>query len=227
MKLQNFVLDLLFPGKCLICRKILNMNDTRDVCDGCLPKLPYAGDKGFTDKYEFLEAVCSPYFYKGELAEAIKRFKFNNCKGYYAFFACEMAEYIRLHLNGKFDVITWIPISSKRMRTRGYNQAQLLAEKIAQILDIDASPMLIKYRDNPPQSGIKKIERRKANVSGVYKLAADVGGKRVLIIDDIVTSGATLSECAMTLLLGGAECVYGATIATAHRKKKKRPRQIK
>lgn len=217
MKLLDFILDLLFPRKCMICRKVLDKSNPHTVCFKCESELPYAGENGRIRKLEFVEAVCFPFFYRGKFADAIKRYKFSNCKGYSAFFAAAMAKCIKKHFDGKFDIITWVPISSKRFKARGYNQSQILAEQIAAELGIETVPLLIKHKDTPAQSSIGQDERRRANVLGTYRLKADVKGKRILIIDDIVTSGATFTECALTLLIGGAEIIYGAAIASARK----------
>ena len=116
---------------------------------------------------------------------------------------------------GDIDVISWVPLSKKRLRKRGYNQAQLLAETVSRELDIPAEATLVKTVDNPTQSGTKNAGERAKNVRGVYSTEdpKNIRGKAVLLIDDVVTTGSTLSECAKTLVNDGALYVYCAAIA--------------
>ena len=123
-----------------------------------------------------------------------------------------------------FDMVTWAPLSKKRLRRRGYDQARLLAEAVAKELGLPGEGLLRKVRNTPPQSGIDTPEARRANVSGVYAAAEPnhAAGKCILLIDDIITTGATVSECARILLLSGAESVYAAALAVPRTEKKNR-----
>ena len=120
------------------------------------------------------------------------------------------------------DIITWVPISAKRLKKRGFDQGQLLAERLSSELDIPVVPLLKKIRDNPPQSGIVGHAHRKANVLGVYVSTAPetLCGKRILLLDDILTTGATAGECARVLLTAGAKEVNLATLAVASHDKR-------
>ena len=99
------------------------------------------------------------------------------------------------------DAVTWTPLSRQRRRERGYDQAQLLAKWVARELELPVLGMLDKVRDIPPQSGIQDDARRRANVLGAYRLRKDARpeGMNLLLVDDVVTSGSTLSECARLL----------------------------
>jgi ComF family protein len=112
-------------------------------------------------------------------------------------------------------VITWVPLSRKRKRTRGYDQARLLAEALAAGSSIPCSGLLVKQREAAPQSGSGGREERKANIRDAYrtKNEIDIRGKTVLLVDDIVTTGATLEECAAVLSSAGAACIKAVTIA--------------
>jgi len=103
----------------------------------------------------------------------------------------------------------------KRLRERGYDQAYLLARSTAKELGLPLTPTLHKQRNTQPQSGTGDAAKRRANIAGAYRMkrSADVTGKRILRMDDIVTTGATLSECARVLGKAGAEQVVCATVA--------------
>lgn len=126
-----------------------------------------------------------------------------------------MAKTVREQLKGKYDLITWVPLSERREKKRGYDQAMLLAMALAVELDDVAIETLRKTQDIPAQSGIDNKEKRQANVIGVYEVvdAELITGQKVLIIDDIITTGSTLSECARILRMAGADSVVCATIA--------------
>lgn len=131
-----------------------------------------------------------------------------------------------MKLSGTFfqniDILSWVPVSRLRKLKRGYDQSELLARAIAKELDCDIIPVLKKIRHTPPQSGIRDAAHRRANVRGSYraKTPSILAGKRILLIDDVVTTGATGSECARVLLTAGAEEVYLAAVAAASNDKK-------
>ena len=110
-----------------------------------------------------------------------------------------------------------MPISRRRKLWRGYDQVELLAQAVCRELDAAPIRCLKKIRHTPAQSGIKGSAQRKANVLGAYKAVQPevFVGKRVLILDDIITTGATISECARVLLTAGAKEVHCAAIAAA------------
>ena len=125
-----------------------------------------------------------------------------------------LAACIRAGFPGASFVITWAPVSRRRLRKRGYDQSHLLAEAAARALGMPCIRLLDKTADTPPQSGLKDPARRRANVAGVYAAVAGapITGARILVIDDVFTTGATLSECARTLLMAGAERVDCAVL---------------
>ena len=147
------------------------------------------------------------------------RFKFKGATSYAGAYGKILAASIRQNLTGKYDLITWVPLGAKRRAERTYDQAGLLAMAVALELS-DVAVETLKKKDKPAQSSIIGAEKRKANILGAYtvKDAELVAGKRVLLIDDVITTGSTLSECARTLLMAGAEDVVCATIARTEKK---------
>ena len=125
-----------------------------------------------------------------------------------------------------FDFLTWVPISTMRKLSRGYDQVALLAEAVGQELGITPVPLLRKIRHNPPQSGIVGEAQRRANVLGAYEAPNDdlLAGKRIVILDDIITTGATVSECARVLLTVGAKEVHCGAMAVARHQSNKKVR---
>ena len=213
MSLFTGILDLLFPQKCTFCRRLLKSGEN-GMCAACARDVPYT--RGNAKRSGDFFSVCvSPLYYEGNVREAILRFKFRNATSYAGLFGRLIADCIRDNLAGEYDLISWVPLSAKRLKKRGYDQAMLLAMAAALELDDVAVETLVKHTDVPAQSGLGSAEKRRANVSGSYA-ASDpelIAGKRILLIDDIVTTGSTLSECARTLLGAGAEKVVCATLA--------------
>lgn len=209
-KTIDYLMDLFYPSRCMFCR--------RDIAPGP-PGLCAACQESVTppeNTHGAYFSVCvSALTFQDEAAKAIRRFKFGNCSCYAHGFGELIAERIYSELWGEFDLITWSPVSPDRLRRRGYDQARLLAEDAAQRLRQPVKSTLKKKKRVPQQSLIKSSEARKANILGAYSAPEPsvVAGKKILLIDDIVTSGATLSECSKTLLTAGAERVLCCTLA--------------
>jgi len=213
MKITEIILDWLFPPKCVFCRKVLNGTD---ICTECEAKLPYTKGDDINQKLPHAKACISPLYYEGVAREAILRYKFWGMPVYAHRFGLILAELIEKELDcGDIDVISYVPLSRKRQRKRGYNQAELMAQVIAKKLELPCRQTLVKTVDNPAQSGTKTSAERRNNVKGVYRLhpQADISKKSVLLIDDVVTTGSTLSECAKVLNEEGALYVYCAALA--------------
>jgi ComF family protein len=210
------ILDLLFPPKCIFCGRLL-LKGTECLCEKCVAGLPFTKGAQVSQKGDFFDECVSPFLYEGDVRKSILRFKFKGATAYADCYGRMMAECVREHLSGKYDLITWVPLSTKRAKDRGYDQAMLLALAVALELDDVAVETLVKTSHVQAQSTISDKEMRRANVSGVYELKDRelVDGKRILLIDDIITTGSTLAECARVLLMSGAESIVCATLARA------------
>ncbi|UOO37759.1 ComF family protein [Oscillospiraceae bacterium CM] len=216
MRFLSEILDLLFPPKCIFCGKHFK-NGEVCCCDACAKTLPFTKAADVSQKGNYFDECVSPLFYAGMVRKSIHRYKFKGAAAYADCYGKLLAACIRDNLAGKFDLITWVPLSRNRERERGYDQAMLLACAAALALGDVAAETLVKNANIPAQSSLTGGETRRANVIGVYDVKDHelVCGKRILIIDDIITTGSTLSECARTLLLAGAESVVGAALARA------------
>lgn len=212
-KIIPWILDLLYPTRCVLCREHLTPGRPR-ICEKCLPVLPVA--EGLRRRGDFFTVCVSALYYEGNVREAIRRYKFRGAQAYYHAFGELVAECIYRELDGEYDVLSWVPIASDRLRRRGYDQSKLIAKNTAKRLRKKLVPTLKKRRGIEPQSLAGDKAARKANITGAYmaRHPERFSGKRVLLIDDIMTTGSTLSECAKTLLLAGAEKVICATLAT-------------
>jgi ComF family protein len=216
MSFLSNLLDLFFPPKCVFCGGFLNKG-ADGLCPACAGSLPVTRGANVSQKGDFFDVCVSPLLYEGDVRKSILRYKFKGASTYADCYGRLLAGCIGENLAGKWNLITWVPLSARRAKDRGYDQAMLLALAAALSLNDVAVETLVKNTNIQAQSTITDRETRRANVSGVYELKDRelIAGKNILLIDDIVTTGATLNECARTLLLGGAESVVCAALARA------------
>ena len=213
------LLDLLFPPRCVFCRRLLHRGE-EGICPRCQQELPWALGAEAEQTGEFFSLCASPLWYQDQVRASFHRYKFKGVRGYSRTYGRLVAQCVQDHLAGRYDLITWIPLSRARLRQRGYDQAMLLASAAALALDDVAAETLCKVRDTEAQSGLGKNDAsRRANVLSAYQVTdpALVEGRRVLLIDDIVTTGSTLSECARVLRTAGATDVVCAALARSRR----------
>ena len=209
-------LDLVWPRKCIVCRRILE-KEPGMLCPDCRRQLP-APQRG-PKRGEHYRRCVSVFSYEGAWRESVLRYKFGGRRVYARVYGPLLAEVVRRELDGKYDVLTYVPLSRKRRRERGCDQAELLAESAAEALGVPVFRLLERVRNAPPQSRISGAAERRANILNSYQAAdpSSLAGRRVLLIDDILTSGATLSEASRVLLQAGASSVVCATLALTPR----------
>lgn len=204
--------NLLFPARCIVCGEIIKAQ-REELCPGCRKTLPWAGDGLRPGGYH--EGAASTLRYEGGVRDAFLRYKFSGQYWLAEPFAELLAETVSTQLSGRFDLITWVPVSKKRLRARTYDQSRLLAEAVSKILEAPVLPGLQKTKNTRANSSLADERERVKNVEGAYEALPGIEGRRVLLVDDVLTTGSTLSECAKTLLLGGAESVICATLIRA------------
>lgn len=156
--------------------------------------------------------------YEGPLREAIHRWKYEE-KGYLtSFFGEKLAEgFLRHWDSSSFDLLIPVPLHSKRLRERGFNQALLLVKELSQRTRIPYSKRLLRKRiSTPPQIHLSGRERERG-VRGSFHIQREdeIEGKVILLVDDVYTTGATVNECSKVLLKAGAERVDVLTLAHA------------
>lgn len=213
------VLDFVFPPKCPFCGKILA--DSLSQCREC--QLSWTADTGEQSFYtpEGL-LCCSAVWYQELSARAIKRYKFSGARQYAPYFGRLMAETFRdcSGISKGFDCITWVPLSKARRRGRGYNQAELLARVVAEDMGYEPRDLLVKVKNNAAQTSLDSDEARRLNTQGVYRLQSGVGTlehRRILLVDDVVTTGSSLYASGKILLKAGVEEVVCLTFARARK----------
>lgn len=228
MDIRNFVLDLFFPKKCVgcsqegtwFCEKCLekivlvkspvcpNCNKLTSMgqfCHRCRPKTALTG------------VIIAAYFKEGPLREAIHNFKYNKIKD----LARSLSDILGQRLSQGFPsgrlVITPVPLHPRRLSERGFNQAEEIAQYVASDFGIEIISGLIRSRATDTQIKKERFKRIR-NVVGAFRFEGnpgDIKNKTVLIVDDVFTTGATLSECAKVLREAGARQVWGVVLAKA------------
>ena len=213
-RLQRDLLDFFFPRHCPFCGRIVGKEL---LCGTCEKALPYCREV----RTGSFGRCAAPLYYEGAVREAILAFKFKGKLGAMDCFGRMMAETAAEHFSGAFDAITWVPVSRERLRKRGYDQARLLAASVCVDWHVAPQETLRKTVDNPAQSGLSDAAERRANVLGVYEAVHpdEIRGKRFLLIDDVLTTGSTLAECARVLREAGAADVLCLTLAMTRGKK--------
>ena len=216
MKLLTAALDLLFPPKCPFCRRVLD-DPRAPLCPKCQPLLPWLEKKESFRKVEHTAGCWSPLVYKDMVRACIHRYKFTPVPALGQPLGLLAAQCALDHPELATDVVTWTPLSRKSLKKRGFDQAQLLAREVGRNLRVPVEALLEKSRETAQQSLLETPAQRKANALGAYRLRenAQVEGKKILLVDDVVTSGATLSACAAELKRRGAAEVWCVTLAQA------------
>jgi len=214
------ILDLLFPPRCAFCGKILDASG--DVCGECEASLPFRAEGEILRTVGENHYPCAvAMYYARPVSTGIKALKFGRKSWRAKVFARYLAPAAEKTLSGQFDAVAYVPVSRARNFTRGFDQARLLARETARLWGVQAEPVLRKIRHNRAQSSITSPARRAANVKGAYAVPHPdrVRGRRFLLIDDVCTTGSTISAAADALLDAGAAGVVCAALAGGRRRR--------
>ena len=156
-KLLVWLLDLLYPPRCMLCHRLIEAKNA-PVCAKCMEALP---EHDGAERHVDGAAHCVvTFFYEGTLRDGFLRYKFEGRQWYARQFGAWLAVTVCDKLTGKFDLVTWVPVSRKRRRTRGYDQAELLCRETARELGMQPLLTLEKCTDNRAQSSLSGAEER-------------------------------------------------------------------
>ncbi len=198
--------SLLFPPKCVFCGRILK-DDELEVCADCRKNVRISDS---VSRVSLTEGCVAPLRYENEVRRAVLRFKYHGKTGYAAPFARYMEYALSKAWTPSWELVTFAVSNPTTVRKRGYNQAELLARELAKHYKVPAVSCLRKKRDTAPMNTLNPAQRA-ANISGAFEICCDpaeIKGKTVLLTDDILTTGVTLTESARTLLNAGAARIY-------------------
>lgn len=214
-------------GICAFCKSKLHQRDAVFyhenvcICPECNSKIKIAPFDFSYKGTKNISYVISPMYYSGPVRDAILNMKFYSDRGT----AFALGYYINHYLSTfpnlflDFDFIVPVPLSKANYQKRGYNQAELIANEISKFYNIPVNAKaLFKIKDTPPQSTLSH-EERVNNVKDAYMADPLVLNKRILLIDDVFTTGSTLESCAKTLKSAGAFSISAVTAAYGSRPK--------
>ena len=229
------LVDFVFPPRCPLCSDPIDWTDPPCLCPSCLSKvsfvvppfctrcgIPFASPKEESHlcgqcmesvaTYGTARAICQ---FSGPIRRAIHAFKYEN-KTHLAKTLIGLMEKNRPSLDiCAYDLLVPIPLHKNRLRQRGYNQSLLLARELHRWYATPVNDRMVRrVRDCAAQIELVGAQRLE-NVKGVFSLGDDPTGKTILLVDDVLTTGATVSECAKVLLRGGARVVDVLTVARA------------
>ena len=225
--LARSAIELLFPVHCVGCGK-----EGQVICVSCVDELkglqrPFCDtcarpntDGQCNDCLEHPPAiggVLSPCLFEGPIREAIHRLKYRGWRTAAPLLGGLLADHLKqqnLPVRSNGWVLVPVPLHRRRLRTRGYNQSGLLASEVSKALGMPVRDDLLKRsKDSSPQVEVRTQEQRRENVAGNFDAYSTVMGLSVIVVDDVATTGSTLSACAAALKDAGAEDVRGLVLA--------------
>lgn len=233
MKFLSFftdILNLLVPSTCLVCS--CRINADLMICANCDGKLivntpTFCIKCGIhTDfKYGKLCRCCkkrlfyfdknySPFIYKNKIIKALHQFKYNGFHSLNLFFAEQLSDFLKIYdiiEKHNIDSVCSVPLHIRKERERGFNQSALVAKKIAAEFNLPYAPKLKAKWYKRSQTSLSFLRRQKS-VENIFSCKNKSGFKNTLLIDDVFTTGASLSQCAKVLKQSGVEQVIGLTI---------------
>lgn len=212
--------------KCAVCGRDLFDNNDHGICSGCLPKAnvrfclkcgrAIGGESDYCDDCgygrDFVEARA-PFLFEGNAKKLVYGLKYGGHKYIAKIIASFLAEEYN-KLNWNVDAIAFVPMHSKRLKSRGYNQAELIADELSKIVNLPLNKTLIrtKFSDN-----FAKLTRKErfSEAESSFEAIARNDDKNILLVDDVFTTGATTGGCAKALLRSGAKNIYVLTFCTS------------
>ncbi len=215
------IINLLFPPRCIFCGSLLSIRERIEICGTCYERIPFLNGKiirPLTGQH-FDEVICLCE-YKGIIRQAIVGYKFFNKAAYYRTFALLLSDKIKkMTREPNFDIIISVPLHYKKQRSRGYNQSFLISKVLSKEMGIlEGSYLLSRVKYTESQSTLSKKERL-LNMENAFKVSSSkkIEGKRILLVDDVLTTGSTLDECSKVLKLAGALEVTAVVVASGRK----------
>jgi len=216
-------MDFLFPPACAGCDRFsyrfcpscyqdIIAPPTKNCCKKCGDFLVEDSCPHCSSNHFMFESIVSLGIYRTSLRQAILQLKFHRNLGLGDEFAPHLKQL--LHLTGwDIDQVIPVPVSAQRRKERGFNQAEILAYPLALSTNLPySSKALLKTKEAHSQIGLSFSERMQ-NIQEAFKASSIVQNKNILLVDDVITTGATLNSCTQALLIAGAKKVYGLSLA--------------
>ncbi len=231
-RVAHSALDFLLPMRCLGCRREGGL-----LCESCIAALPrllppycdICADRGVVGECRQcreqarqqgrpLDGLRAPYLFQGAIRDAIHSFKYENARAAAPLLGRLLAEYLADNpMPG--EVLAPVPLHPRKLRERGYNQAELLAREAGKIagLPVDAK-LLYRVRNTPAQARTANRQQRLDNIADAFAVRGNLTGRALILIDDVSTTGSTLTAAAAALKQAGAASVWALTLAREERR---------
>lgn len=229
--LADTIIELVFPAHCIVCRNVIEFKTDKWLCPECKGKIRPIDGKicdicgvpinvdGICSncrkkKFYFKRAYCA-YEYKNEVRKAIHNIKFNGCYNFIGFFVDRSVSNAKDHGFEGADIVVPVPMRRRDLNKRGYNQSAVFAKLLSKCGMGRYADVLKKIRKTKNQHDIADKKEREKNIKNAFavKKAELVKGKKVLLVDDIFTTGSTANECSKALMRAGAAVVEVLCIA--------------
>jgi ComF family protein len=223
-RIKETALDLLFPRWCVGCGR-----EGDFICPACLRSLPRIMPPlcprcGLPQSSDALCPTCrggqaeidgirAPFRFEGVVRRTVHELKYRNLRALAQLLARLLNDYL-CDNPLPADILVPVPLHPKRLRERGYNQSRLLAKELGKLTGLPVvDDCLVRERHSLPQARTASAAERRGNVTGAFACRRRIEGERVIVIDDVATSGATLDACARALKQAGAGSVWGLVLA--------------
>lgn len=188
------------------------------ICSDCYGRLDRVSPKSTFEAKGIVEFVSAAFYYTEMYRSIFLEYKFWDMEMYGHIIGIALREYFSSFSElGVYDFIAPVPLSSRRMKQRGFNQTDIFAQYISQAIDVPVRHCIKRVRDEMAQSTLSAVERA-VNVRKAFSCSEDLSGMKILIVDDVFTTGNTMNECAKALCQAGAEKIGGAVAAYVYRK---------
>ena len=223
VRLGSLALDLLFPAQCFGCGKYgsflclpceaSSLRLQSPFCDLCAQPLTRGGPcSSCQNSPPATNGIRAPYLMEGAIRQGILDLKYRNLRSAAPTLGRLLGRWL-LTNRVPGEALVPVPLHHRRMRERGYNQSALLAKEVGTMMETPVAPgVLVHTRDTLPQVSLPREERIR-NVEGCFACPERVEGKSFILVDDVVTTGSTLSACASALKAAGASSVWGIALA--------------
>ena len=213
---KNLV-NLVYPLRCAACSKSLDPLNELGVCKTCADGIKPNPKSHCATYGDFFEIAYSAFLYEKALKELIHVLKYKNRISLSGLLSEKMISFVKENesILTDIDVITFVPIDMRRLRRRSFNQSRIFASHLSRRFGVPLADMLEKSRRTRPQNELSR-EDRLVNLAGAFRIKKGVTiteGLKILLVDDVMTTGSTLEECSKTLLSAGAAGVKCLALA--------------
>ncbi|BEI59381.1 ComF family protein [Blautia luti] len=229
-KLIENILNVFYPRCCPVCQKVLK-DQNRMICPECEENLHPVGHprcflcgkpvnageycRDCEKHHHLFDQGIGIFVYDERMRRSVTRYKYYGCREYGDFYAAAMYRF------GRKEILRWdpqlivpVPIHRTKLRMRGFNQSEYLAERLGRYTGIPVDPDLVqKVRRTPSQKKLTAVQRRK-NLESAFRVTRKISEKRILLVDDVYTTGSTMDAMAACLKKKGGEKIYFLTLCT-------------